>query len=102
MIRSKFAGWEGDIVACDDQRGEVVDKMWYVNVPGAPVQIEALSCENDVTHFTKSTENVTYDGVQAEDAVGNVVPGSTISYTKHTGIADHFPVVVKFRYTKAK
>lgn len=103
MIRSKFAGdTENDICCSDDQRGEVVDKIWYINVPGAELQLKALSCENDVTNFTASTENASYSGVTVEDADGNILENQSVSYVKNVGLADHFPVVVKFEYTYTK
>ncbi len=101
MIRAMFAGdTENDILCSDDQRGEVVDKMWYINVADADVQLKALSCENDVTNFTKSTTAVSYSGIAMEDANGNISENQSVSYTKNVGLADHFPVVVKFEYTK--
>ena len=100
MTRAAFAGdKDNDICCSDDQRGEVVDKCWYINVPGAAVQLKATSCKNDVDNFIKSTESVSYSGVSVEDANGNVTTGQTVSYTKNKGLADHFPVVVEFEYT---
>lgn len=102
MIRSKFAGDnENDILCVDDQRGEVVDKMWYINVPDAAIQLKATSCMNDVEHFAKSSETVSYSGVTVEDANGNILSNQDVSYTKVNGYADHFPVVVSFEYTYA-
>jgi exonuclease III len=61
MISSKYAGdVENDILCADDQRGEVVDKMWYINVPDAAIQLKATSCMNEVEHFAKSTEQVSF------------------------------------------
>ena len=103
MIRSKYAGdVENDILCADDQRGEVVDKMWYINVPGAAVQLKATSCMNDVEHFAKSTEEVSFSDVTVEDASGSIFYNQNVSYTKVNGYADHFPVVVSFEYTYAK
>lgn len=103
MIRSKYAGdVENDILCADDQRGEVVDKMWYINVPGAAIQLKAISCMNDVEHFSKSTEGVSFSGITVEDAVGNILENQDVSYTKVNGYADHFPVVVSFEYTRTK
>ena len=100
MIRSKFAGDnENDILCADDQRGEVVDKMWYINVPDAPLQLKAISCMNNVDDFKKNTEQVSYSGVTVEDENGNLQYNQTVSYTRVNGIADHFPVVVSFEYT---
>ncbi|MGM9620858.1 MAG: fimbrillin family protein [Bacteroidaceae bacterium] len=103
MIQSKFEGdSENDICCSDDQRGEVVDKMWYINVPGADVTLEAKSSMNDVEHFGKSTENAKYSGVTIEDKDGNILEKQDIEYTRTIGLADHFPVVVEFEYTCKK
>lgn len=100
MIRSKYAGdVENDILCADDQRGEVVDKMWYINVPEAAIQLKATSCMNEVEHFAKSTEQVSFSGITVEDANGNILSDQNVSYTKVNGYADHFPVVVSFEYT---
>ena len=98
MIRSKFGGGNVEILCADDQRGEVVDKMWYINVPNAPVQLKATSCMNNVDDFEASTEQVTYSGVTVEEANGNLLTDQEVTYTKVNGIADHFPVVVSFEY----
>ena len=102
MIRSKFGGGNTDILCADDQRGEVVDKMWYINVPDAAIQLKAISYMNEVEHFAKSTEEVSYSGVNVEDEAGNILTNQNVSYTKVNGYADHFPVVVSFEYTYAK
>lgn len=103
MIRSKYAGdVDNDILCADDQRGEVVDKMWYINVPDAAIQLKAISCMNDVEHFAKSTEQVSFSGVTIEDVNGNILSNQDASYTKVNGYADHFPVVVSFEYTYNK
>lgn len=99
MIRSKFGGGNTDILCADDQRGEVVDKMWYINVPDAAIQLKAISYMNEVEHFAKSTEEVSYSGVNVEDEAGNILTNQNVSYTKVNGYADHFPVVVSFEYT---
>lgn len=101
MIRSKFTGDAGDILCADDQRGEVVDKMWYINVPNAAVQLKAISCMNNVDDFASSTEQVSYSGVTVEDATGNILTNQDVNYTKVNGYADHFPVVVSFEYSYA-
>lgn len=101
MIRSKFGGGNVDILCADDQRGEVVDKMWYINMPDAPIQLKAISCINEVEHFTRSTEQASYSGVTVEDANGNMLTGQDVSITKNIGYADHFPVVVSFEYAYA-
>ena len=103
MIRSKYAGdVENDILCADDQRGEVVDKMWYINVPDAALQLKATSCMNDVEHFAKSTEEASFAGITVEDESGNILENQNVSYTKVNGYADHFPVVVSFEYTRIK
>lgn len=103
MIRSKYAGdVDNDILCADDQCGEVVDKMWYINVPGAAIQLKAISCMNDVEHFAKNTEEASFSGITVEDESGNILENQNVSYTKVNGYADHFPVVVSFEYTCAK
>lgn len=108
MTRFAFAGdTENDIVCADNQCGEVVDKIWYINVPGAEVQLKATAHQNDVDNFRKDTESVSYSGVMVEDANGTKTSGNTkynsgqkISYTKDKGYSDHFPVVTTFEWTK--
>lgn len=100
MIRSKFGGGNVDILCADDQRGEVVDKMWYINMPDAPIQLKVISCMNEVEHFTRSTEQASYSGVTTEDANGNILTGQDVDITKNIGYADHFPVVASFEYTR--
>ena len=108
MTRFAFAGdTENDIVCADNQKGEVVDKIWYINVPGAEVQLKATAHQNDVDNFRKSTSNVSYSGVMVEDENGTKTSGNTkynsgqsISYTKDVGYSDHFPVVTTFEWTK--
>ena len=108
MTRFAFAGdTENDIVCADNQKGEVVDKIWYINVPGAEVQLKATAHQNDVDNFRKSTSSVSYSGVMVEDENGTNTSGNTkynsgqnISYTKDKGYSDHFPVVTTFEWTK--
>ena len=108
MTRFAFAGdTENDIVCADNQKGEVVDKIWYINVPGAEVQLKATAHQNDVDNFRKSTSNVSYSGVMVEDENGTNTSGNTkytsgqkVSYTKDVGYSDHFPVVTTFEWTK--
>ena len=108
MTRFAFAGDKtNDIVCADNQKGEVVDKIWYINVPGAEVQLKATAHQNDVANFRKSTSNVSYSGVMVEDQNGTNTSGNTkynsgqsISYTKDVGYSDHFPVVTTFEWTK--
>lgn len=107
MTRFAFAGdKENDILCADNQCGEVVDKIWYINVPGAEVQLKATAHQNDVDNFRKSTESASYSGVMIEDENGTNVSGNTrystgsVSYTKDVGYSDHFPVVTTFQWTK--
>ena len=108
MTRFAFAGDKtNDIVCADNQKGEVVDKIWYINVPGAEVQLKATAHQNDVDNFRKGTESVSYSGVMVEDANGTKTSGNTkynsgqtVSYTKDKGYSDHFPVVTTFEWTK--
>lgn len=109
MTRFAFAGdTSNDIVCADNQCGEVVDKIWYINVPGAEVQLKATAHENDVEHFYKSiTKNQKYTGVMVEDANGTETSGNTkynlnqtVVYDKYVGYSDHFPVVTTFKWTK--
>ena len=109
MTRFAFAGdTSNDIVCADNQKGEVVDKIWYINVPGAEVQLKATAHENDVEHFYKSiTKNQKYTGVMVEDANGTETSGNTrynknqtVVYDKYVGYSDHFPVVTTFQWTK--
>ena len=108
MTRFAFAGDKtNDIVCADNQKGEVVDKIWYINVPGAEVQLKATAHQNDVDNFRKSTSNVSYSGVMVEDENGTKTSGNTkynsgqnISYAKDKGYSDHFPVVTTFEWTK--
>ena len=85
----------------------MVDKIWYINVPGAEVQLKATAHQNDVDNFRKSTSNVSYSGVMVEDVNGTntsgntkYTSGQTVSYTKDVGYSDHFPVVTTFEWTK--
>ena len=108
MTRFAFAGdKENDIVCADNQKGEVVDKIWYINVPGTEVQLKATAHQNDVDNFRKSTSSVSYSGVMVEDENGTntsgntkYTSGQTVSYTKDVGYSDHFPVVTTFEWTK--
>lgn len=108
MTRFAFAGdTSNDIVCADNQKGEVVDKIWYINVPGAEVQLKATAHQNDVDNFRKSTSSVSYSGVMVEDENGTntsgntkYTSGQTVSYTKDVGYSDHFPVVTTFEWTK--
>ncbi|MGN0232338.1 MAG: hypothetical protein ACI4A8_09045 [Muribaculaceae bacterium] len=100
MNRFAFAGSSSDICCSDNQRGEVVDKIWYINVPGSEVQLKATAHQNDVENFKSKESTASYSGVAVEDASGNVTTGQSVSYTKITGYSDHFPVVTTFQWTK--
>ena len=103
MILSNFKGdKKNDICCSDDQRGEVVDKVWYINHPLSSVQLQAMGCRNDVENFVKNTESAEYKGVTTEDANGNILTDQTVSFVRKIGLADHFPVVVDFQYTIIK
>lgn len=93
-------GISSDIICADDQRGEVVDKIWYINVPGAEVQLKATAHKNDVDNFKKQTTSVSFSGATLEDANGNVTENQSITYDKVVGYSDHFPVVTTFQWTK--
>lgn len=93
-------GISSDIICSDDQRGEVVDKIWYINVPGAEVQLKATSHKNDIDNFTTGQESVTFSNATLEDENGNITEKQTITYDKVTGYSDHFPVVTTFQWTK--
>ena len=54
---------------------------------------------NEVEHFEKSREEVSYTDVTVEDADGTIRSHQDVTITKVTGYADHFPVVVCFEYT---
>lgn len=102
MIRAhaNSDGLSSDIICADDQRGEVVDKIWYINVPGAEVQLKATAHKNDVDNFKKQTTSVSFSGATLEDANGNVTENQSITYDKVVGYSDHFPVVTTFQWTK--
>ena len=93
-------GISSDIICSDDQRGEVVDKIWYINVPGAEVQLKATSHKNDIDNFTTGQQSVTFSNATLEDENGNITEKQTITYDKVTGYSDHFPVVTTFEWTK--
>ena len=93
-------GISSDIICADDQRGEVVDKIWYINVPGAEVQLKATSHKNDIDNFKTGQNQVSFSNATVEDENGNVTSGQTISYYQVDGYSDHFPVVTTFQWTK--
>lgn len=102
MIRAhaNSDGISSDIICSDDQRGEVVDKIWYINVPGAEVQLTATSHKNDIDNFKTGQNKVTFSNATVEDENGKVTEGQTISYYQVDGYSDHFPVVTTFQWTK--
>lgn len=102
MIRAhaNSDGISSDIICADDQRGEVVDKIWYINVPGAEVQLKATAHKNDIDNFKTGENKVTFSKASVEDENGNVTEGKTISYYQVDGYSDHFPVVTTFQWTK--
>ena len=102
MIRAhaNSDGISSDIICADDQRGEVVDKIWYINVPGAEVQLKATAHKNDIDNFKTGENKVTFSKASVEDENGNVTEGKTISYYQVDGYSDHFPVVTTFKWTK--
>ena len=102
MIRAhaNSDGISSDIICADDQRGEVVDKIRYINVPGAEVQLKATAHKNDIDNFKTGENKVTFSKASVEDENGNVTEGQTISYYQVDGYSDHFPVVTTFQWTK--
>jgi len=102
MIQSKFAGdTDSDILCSDDQRGEVVDKIWYFNLKNAETQLSATSLVNNTSaDFVKSTSTKTYKGVTVENADGSFTENVTVTISQSEGIADHFPVVADFTWTR--
>lgn len=106
MINSKYYNDEGkynttnDICCYDNNKGEVVDKIFYINVPGAPLQLKANSYKNDDSdNFVKSTSNHEVKGIAYEDANFQVHENQTMTITKRWGLADHFPAVAGFTWT---
>ena len=61
-----------------------------------------------ITPQVESKEDMTYtwlllnDKTGTEDANGNILTNQTVSYERKIGLADHFPVVVDFKYTIIK
>lgn len=106
MINSKYYNDEGkyntadDICCFDNNKGEVVDKIFYINYPGASLQLKATSYKNDDSdNFVEKTSNHSVSGVTYEDA--NYVRHTNQSFTinKRWGLADHFPAVAGFTWT---
>ena len=110
MINSKFwkdeadnGKWfdtENDICCFDNNKGEVVDKIFYVNVPGAPLQLKANSYKNDDSdNFVKKTETHEATGIIYEDENYTRHENHTTIINKRWGLADHFPAVAEFTWT---
>ena len=112
MINSKFwkdeeddeSGWYdtvNDICCYDNNKGEVVDKIFYINVPGAPLQLKANSYKNDDSdNFVKKVEtHENVSGIMYEDANYQVHQNYTTTINKRWGLADHFPAVATFTWT---
>lgn len=110
MINSKFwkdeadnGKWfdtENDICCFDNNKGEVVDKIFYVNVPGAPLQLKANSYKNDDSdNFVKKTETHEATGIIYEDENYTRHENHTTTINKRWGLADHFPAVAEFTWT---
>ena len=106
MINSKYYNDEGkyntadDICCFDNNKGEVVDKIFYINYPGAPLQLKADSYKNDDSdNFVKKTSNHEVKGIAYEDANFQLHENQTMTITKRWGLADHFPAVAGFTWT---
>lgn len=113
MINSKFwkdeedkeSGWydtKNDICCFDNNKGEVVDKIFYINVPGAPLQLKANSYKNDDSdNFVNASKNASHDvtGITYEDENFNIHENYSTTINKRWGLADHFPAVAGFTWT---
>lgn len=106
MINSKYYTDEGkynttdDICCYDNNKGEVVDKIFYINVPGAPLQLKATSYKNDDSdNFVEKTDTHNVSGVTYEDASYVLHDNQSFTITKRWGLADHFPAVASFEWT---
>lgn len=109
MINSKFYSDDGDynttddICCYDNNKGEVVDKIFYVNVPGAPLQLKATSYKNDDSdNFVTKTDSHQVTGIMYEDANFTVNENYSTTINKRWGLADHFPAVASFTWTLTK
>ena len=67
LVVEDATGTSSSDIICDSQKGEVVDKIIYINNPDAAVQISANGYLRD---------------------------------SAYQGLADHWPIVVEFSYTK--
>lgn len=106
MINSKYYTDEGkynttdDICCFDNNKGEVVDKIFYINVPGAPLQLKATSYKNDDSdNFVVKTSDHKVTGIVYEDANFNIHENQEMTINKRWGLADHFPAVASFTWT---
>lgn len=109
MINSKFVNEDkeynttADICCYDNNKGEVVDKIFYINVPGAALQLKATSYKNDDSAgFVKETTTHSITGATCEDANYNLTENNSFDLTKKWGLADHFPAVATFEWTLTK
>lgn len=109
MINSKYVNDDqeynttADICCYDNNKGEVVDKIFYINVPGAALQLEATSYKNDDSAgFVKKTTTHSITGATCEDANYNLTENNSFTLTKKWGLADHFPAVATFKWTLTK
>lgn len=113
MINSKYykdeedkeSGWydtKNDICCFDNNKGEVVDKIFYINVPGAPLQLKANSYKNDDSdNFVNASKNASHEvtGITYEDENFNIHENYSTTINKRWGLADHFPAVAGFTWT---
>lgn len=109
MINSKYVNDDGeynttaDICCYDNNKGEVVDKIFYINVSGAALQLKATSYKNDDSAgFVKKTTEYSITGATCEDANYNLTENNKFTLTKKWGLADHFPAVATFEWTLTK
>lgn len=119
MINSKFwkdekdtqSDWydtTNDICCYDNNTGEVVDKIFYINVPGAPLQLKADYYKNDDSNnFLNKNKGDNGTGVSTHTATGVIyedanfkqTSNQTVTINKRWGLADHFPAVAGFTWT---
>lgn len=109
MINSKYYSDEGkynttdDICCYDNNKGEVVDKIFYINVLGAPLQLKADYYKNDDSdNFVKQTDSHEVTGITYEDENFTLHENYSTTINKRWGLADHFPAVAGFTWTLTK
>lgn len=109
MINSKYYSDESkynttdDICCFDNNKGEVVDKIFYINVPSAPLQLKADYYKNDDSdNFVKRTDSHEVTGIMYEDENFQTHENYTTTINKRWGLADHFPAVAGFTWTLTK